>query len=70
MDRFIRANSRAVITVSHDYHGDTEYRYDVVGSGDLATITAWASQWEDETKKWDAFFTGTIQEFIRVYGKS
>lgn len=36
--QFIRANERAEITHSHESHGDTEYRYDIAGSGPLATI--------------------------------
>ena len=39
--QFIRANQHAELTRSHDQHGDTEYQYDVTGSGANATIHAY-----------------------------
>lgn len=38
VERFIRANDRAEITTNHGHHGDTDYRYSVVGQGPGATV--------------------------------
>lgn len=63
--RFIRANSRAEITESHDLIGDTEYQYDVSQDGTL--VAASMSGFGDRSR--DVFFEGTIREFIDEYGR-
>lgn len=35
---FLRANEKAEITESHESHGDTEYRYNIIGTGYSAIV--------------------------------
>ncbi len=61
MDDFSLANSAASHTVSHESHGDTEYRYDAVGNMLRATKRI------NYGSVWTEFFHGTISGFIAQY---
>lgn len=64
-DRFHNANERAEITLSHNAHGDTEYRYDIRTSGDEIVVMAMATSWDSD--KGEVVFNGTLTEFIAKY---
>jgi hypothetical protein len=61
--KFIRANRRAEITDSHDQHDDTDYRYDITGSGSEAEIIAY--QRVDSGNR--CIFSGTLYQFINLH---
>lgn len=64
--QFIRAVPSAEITSSHAIHGDTDYRYDITGTGPNATIEAYARL----GKEWRHFFNGTLYQFISTYSEA
>jgi len=74
-DDFIRANSRAELTESHQTHGDTEYRYTVrttQPNGDRLDNPTIVAQkrvgWGDDTD-WKTFFNATLDEFVTKYNQ-
>jgi hypothetical protein len=64
--RFIRANDLAEITLSHEAHGDTEYRYSV--DGNQLTAYKRVGDWSENEPNFDEFFSGTWYEFVNKYG--
>lgn len=69
--QFIRANEHAELTKGHDVHGDTEYQYDVEGSGPGAMVYAYSVDWSDgdRPRKRRPIFSGTVLEFIDAHRK-
>jgi hypothetical protein len=68
--QFIRANDGAELTLSHDVHGDTEYRYDVEGSGPDAILTAYKvhRDWPtDGAVHLEGIFSGMLVKFFEEY---
>lgn len=65
--QFIRSNRHAEITKSHDAHGDTEYRYDLNGTGPTAELKAYARTGDWDSPDWSLFFYGTVAGFIDRY---
>ncbi len=63
--QFIRANPQAEITASHKIHGDTDYKYDITGTGLKATIEAYSINREDHCEH--LFYSGTLYKFISTY---
>lgn len=67
---FIRANDHAEITKSHDYHADTEWRYDVTGNGAKAVLKVSQRIYDTDPDylpqhdKWKGFYSGTLGDFI------
>jgi hypothetical protein len=59
---FIRNNPRAEITLNHEVHGDTEYRYDIIGIS--RTINAYKREGYGNDAAWVRFFDGSFDEFI------
>lgn len=57
-DAFIRANYRAEIVGSHEEHGDTEFRYTVIGTAILV------DRWNWDADAWEREFFGTLADFI------
>jgi hypothetical protein len=50
--RFVRGISGAEITFSHEWHGDTEYRYDIVGELESnAEITVYKRYYDFDEEK-------------------
>ena len=78
VESFIRANDRAEITRSHEYHGDTEYRYDFFptdhpGHSDSGIITLDSTVvvskrlgWSEVTWSQTEF---TVREFLLGFGQ-
>jgi hypothetical protein len=64
--QFIRANSGAEITKSHEYHGDTEYKYIVTGTGPRANVKCYSIKrsWTDKEDISELEFDGNICNFI------
>lgn len=63
--QFIRANEQAELTLSHDIHGDTEYRYDLTGHGPCAELKCSARTFStDPGKEWVVKYVGPLHEFI------
>lgn len=60
-DQFIRANECAELTGGHDVHGDTEYRYDVIGR------KVRASRRVNFTDRWEQFFDSSLEDFLAQY---
>jgi hypothetical protein len=57
--QFIRANPNAEITRSHDQHADTEFQYDISGSGPSAQIVAYKLYPQKH-----CIFSGSVHEFV------
>ena len=81
---FIRKNTEARITQSHDVHGDTDYRY-IVTRGQKGSVDIVAKQrivgkrlsWNgsakefqnDRVDQWIVIFNGSAEEFQRHYSR-
>ena len=81
---FIRKNTEARITQSHDCHGDTAYRY-IVTRGQKGSVDIVAKQrivgkrlsWNgsakefqnDRVDQWIVIFNGSAEEFQRHYSR-
>jgi hypothetical protein len=69
---FIRKNPRAEITLNHEVHEDTEYRYDIELFYTLPEGPSfWVKAYKLESgvserimRKWELFFNGSFDEFI------
>lgn len=83
-ERFLRANTGAEFTSSHEAHGDTEYRYDVEGSDPGAVLKVYKLNWSKYTggqgesfearqerrdSCWDVVYVGTLAAFIDQHPK-
>jgi len=60
-ETMLRANLRAKITMSHAVHADAEYRYDVIGWGPDADLTA---TYRDAKPTWKVVYHSKLHEFI------
>lgn len=60
--QFIRANPLAEITISHEKHGDTDFKYDITGSGLEAEVNAYQLGERNLSK-----FSGSMRDFITQY---
>lgn len=60
-ERFFRANPTAVLTESHEIHGDTEFRYTLIANH----LTV--SESNDFGDTWKPSFKGDIWDFINQY---
>lgn len=71
---FIRANEGAEITGDKDHHVDTEYHYELEGSGPEAAIKAysWERNWggNHEEDSLEQIFDGHLHEFITQESQS
>tara|TARA_R100001129_G_scaffold103444_1_gene70649 strand:- start:1279 stop:1632 length:354 start_codon:yes stop_codon:yes gene_type:complete len=67
---FIRKNTEASITQSHDTHGDTDYRY-IVTRGQKGSVDIVAKQRivYDQVDRWIVIFNGSAEEFQRHYSR-
>jgi hypothetical protein len=67
-EQFIRANEGAEFTRSHSAHGDTEYRYDIIGTDAGATVKCSAFVWQGdkprEADRWEIRAVDTLGAFI------
>ena len=59
---FIRNNPRAELTLNHEVHGDTEYRYNIIELG--RRIHAYKREGYGNDAAWVQFFDGSFDEFI------
>ena len=66
-ESFLKANKKAEKTESHEIHGDTEYRYDILRNN-LGQWSIKVSQRIDFTDKWRIAFYGPAVNFLRQYG--
>jgi hypothetical protein len=68
---FIRANDQAELTLNHAAHGDTEFRYDLDGSGPDAMLTARSvdTDWDTDKETTQIIFAGPLREFITANAK-
>ena len=62
---FIRGNSGAMLTDSHESHGDTEFRYTLLYRDRVLTLTAEARY--DFTDRWDTIYTGNPCGFVNKH---
>jgi hypothetical protein len=62
---FIRANDTAVITTSHEGHGDTEYQYTV--SKGLLSVDAVVHDWNSGASHNKGIFVGSVADFVHAY---
>ena len=64
LEAFIAANDGAMITRSHECHGDTDYRYDT--DGKVVTIHQRFIEFTDDgySEKWSCIYHGNIDDFI------
>jgi len=64
--QFIRANTCAEITKSHEYHGDTEYKYVVTGTGPRSNVKCYSirRRWGDGEDSVELEFDGNVCDFI------
>jgi hypothetical protein len=68
MTRFVRGVERSEITLSHEWHGDTDYRYDVVeySSEEGAEVTIYKRIWDEEgeTSYYAKLQTVKLKDFL------
>lgn len=60
------ANERAELTESHEIHGDTDFRYDLVQRGGEWRVTVHKRDGYD-VDTYSVFFRGTLLEFLSEY---
>ncbi|KJU82458.1 hypothetical protein MBAV_005343 [Candidatus Magnetobacterium bavaricum] len=60
--KFMHAVDAAELTLRHEVHRDTEYRYTITGDHHLTALV------KIDSDTWDIFFEGTLAEFIKQYG--
>lgn len=60
--RFIRSNDLAEFTLSHESHGDTEYRYTLSDKGELTALAR-----NGFSDNWHQFYKGIWYEFVNKY---
>lgn len=65
-ESFLKANEKAEKTESHEIHGDTEYRYDVVRNN-KGQWSIKVSERIDFSDKWRIAFYGQATEFFKHY---
>lgn len=65
MDDFFRANAGAEHTVSHEAHGDTEYRYQVIDS--VLEARRLLTD-HNNVRNWPVFYFGSVEGFIEAHG--
>lgn len=58
-EKFLRANSLAVFTESHESHSDTQYRYTLIDSS--------LKSEEYKSEKWRVIYRGSWYEFINKH---
>lgn len=66
-EQFLRANDRAEFTHSHEMHGDTEYRYNLDGRGNLTAYKR-TSGWGCDEPEFECFYVGPVHEFVNQHG--
>ena len=64
-ESFLRSNSEAEITESHELHGDTEYRYDIDERSQSVQVSERdiSKEWTDQ---WEVLGTTALQSFVDV----
>ena len=64
-EKFIRKNENAEITLNHEFHGDTEYRYTVKNN----LIAIEREHFDEETKRYIFVNVGLMltNDFIKEY---
>lgn len=60
--QFLRGNDLAELTDSHEYHGDTEYRYTLEADGTLTVMTGYGEEWKKT-------FEGHFVDFCNMHGQ-
>ena len=65
-EKFLRKNVDSEITKSHEYHGDTEYRYKICRRREGTRLTVYKREWECG---WKPYFHGDLDTFIGKYLK-
>mgnify|MGYP006429152171 CR=1 FL=1 len=71
-DAFLRANDTAELTLSHDFHGDTEFAYNITKTQIPAFqyhVNAWKRLAVHNEDLWHEFFQGPLNEFLDVYAE-
>ena len=66
--RFIRTNPNAEITVSHDYHCDTDYKYTIEGNDIHGSIIG--KKYSYETDKYDVVICCSLISFFELHKDS
>ena len=70
VEKFIRKNDRAEVTVRHEVRSDTEYRYDIHRLNFKSYrfgIKAYKREGYGEDATWSEFFDGSFNSFIEAY---
>ena len=63
---FLWANENAEMTKSHDWHGDTEYRYDLERSAGVWMVTAYKRQ-SYNSDVFEMQWSGPLSNFVNEY---
>lgn len=64
---FIKANKTVEFTHSHDYHGDTDYQYDItifVNKEPTIEVRQIIRDWELDTRYSELYFKGNLYDFV------
>lgn len=69
--QFIRCIAGAEITLNHEVHADSDYQYDITGTGLDATIDAYRTQRDTHEVKRSRllFYTGMVHQFCSNFSK-
>ena len=65
---FLRSIENSELTSSHESHGDTEYRYNIIKNDGLLQLES--LKFNYHTENFQKFYNGSIYEFINKYSKS
>jgi len=63
---FLWANENAEMTKSHDWHGDTEYRYDLEKKAGIWSVVAYKRQSYD-SDVFNVVYDGNLSNFVNEY---
>lgn len=67
IESFLKANDKAERTESHQIHGDTEYRYDIMRNQE-GKWSIKVSERIDFSDKWRIAYYGSARDFFKNYG--
>jgi hypothetical protein len=68
IESFLKANDKAERTESHQIHGDTEYRYDIMRNQE-GKWSIKVSERIDFSDKWRIAYYGSARDFFKNYGR-
>lgn len=63
VESFLRGNDKAQLTESHEIHGDTEFRYDIIEGRETVVSVKERGSWNNP--EWAIAFYGNLEDFFK-----